>query len=186
MTKQEKWDQFIFPKLISGFSKRIQHDIITYPKPTKLPDLGSYYIQGPPSSGKTIFAAHMWLKGCKHLFFDDESIGLGTSRFASTPEFLFEMQRAINAPDVDQGTVLDQYADANLLVLDDLGAERSTEWIMSVLYLLFNRRYENMLPTIITSNYTLDELEDKLEDGRITARIRNMCTILEVNITEKK
>jgi DNA replication protein DnaC len=47
------------------------------------------------------------------------------------------------------------------------------------LYHLINHRYEYMKKTIITSNYTLEELEQRLNDQRITSRINRMCKIEE-------
>ena len=43
-----------------------------------------------------------------------------------------------------------------MIVLDDIGKERRTEWSMSVLFDIVNYRYEHYLPIIITTNYDLD------------------------------
>ena len=47
-------------------------------------------------------------------------------------------------------------------MIDDLGKERATEWSVPILYRIINDRYENMLPTVITTNYNTDDLIDKL------------------------
>lgn len=46
----------------------------------------------------------------------------------------------------------------DLLLLDDLGAEKQTDWGAERLYLVINGRYERELPTIVTSNLTLDQM----------------------------
>lgn len=54
---------------------------------------------------------------------------------------------------------VDQAASASLVVLDDLGRERTSDWTSEVLYSLVNRRYEQVnLRTIVTSNLPLEEL----------------------------
>lgn len=64
------------------------------------------------------------------------------------------------------------------LILDDLGVEKTTDWALQTLYLVVNYRYENEKITIVTSNYSINELEDKMEDGRIISRITAMDKII--------
>lgn len=45
-----------------------------------------------------------------------------------------------------------------LVVLDDLGRERSSDWTGEVVYALVNGRYEHMLPTLVTTNLTREDL----------------------------
>jgi DNA replication protein DnaC len=59
---------------------------------------------------------------------------------------------------------------AELLVLDDLGAEKATEWARERLFVLVNHRYRRNLPTIYTSNIGPDRLAAHLGD-RINSRI---------------
>ena len=47
-----------------------------------------------------------------------------------------------------------------MLVLDDLGKEKRSEWSSSILFDVINSRYERQLPVIITSNFTAAELAD--------------------------
>lgn len=73
---------------------------------------------------------------------------------------------------------MDKYSNAHLLVLDDLGAEKPTEFVITTLYLIINRRYENMLTTVITSNYDYNDLADII-DERIIDRIDRSYLIFE-------
>lgn len=59
-----------------------------------------------------------------------------------------------------------------LLILDDIGAERPSEYVCERLYDLINHRYTNMLATIYTSNLTPFELGDRL-GSRIESRVRS-------------
>lgn len=58
-----------------------------------------------------------------------------------------------------------------LLIIDDLGVEKGTEWEMFMLYGLINNRAQEGLPTIYTSNYSLEELSIKMSNDRIVSRI---------------
>ncbi|GAB3113385.1 hypothetical protein GCM10027160_17210 [Streptomyces calidiresistens] len=60
-----------------------------------------------------------------------------------------------------------------LLILDDLGAARSSEWTEEITMRLINRRYNEMLPTLITSNLGPADLRDQLGD-RIASRLAEM------------
>ena len=52
------------------------------------------------------------------------------------------------------------------MILDDLGAEKASEWVKEQLYMLINYRYEHMLPIVITTNNSGAELDKEL--GRLT------------------
>ena len=74
---------------------------------------------------------------------------------------------------------------AELLVLDDLGAERPTDWVEETMNLIVNTRYNDRRPTIFTSNYEdvpdANELDSLLVrvGFRMHSRLREMCEFLE-------
>jgi DNA replication protein DnaC len=61
---------------------------------------------------------------------------------------------------------LDDIRETPLLILDDLGAHNSTPWAQEKLFQILNHRYNGRLPTVITTNQRLEEL-----DPRITSRL---------------
>ncbi len=68
-----------------------------------------------------------------------------------------------------------EYCEAcQLLIIDDLGSEKMTDWVGEVFYRIIDNRYANLKPTIITSNYTLAELKKKTGE-RLASRIYEMC-----------
>lgn len=84
----------------------------------------------------------------------------------------------------DAADVLDAYTDVPLLIIDDLGKEQPTEWAISRIYAIINARYEALMPTIITTNYSEAELLRRLtpKDSNDTTtadaaidRLREMC-----------
>ena len=84
-----------------------------------------------------------------------------------------------------EGDVLRRVMEAELLVLDDLGAERPTDWVEETMSLIVNTRYNERRPTIFTSNYEdvpdADDLDSLLVrvGFRMHSRLREMCEFLE-------
>ena len=62
--------------------------------------------------------------------------------------------------------VLDPVMDAELLVLDELGAQNPTPWVQDILYLLINTRYTRRRPTLFTTNYLLEAPRAPTRKGR--------------------
>jgi len=84
---------------------------------------------------------------------------------------------------VDEWEVIDIYSKVDLLVIDDLGKERPSEWALEKLYSIINDRYENMMPVIITSNFSGDSFINRLtvkdndSTGRaIQSRLNEICS----------
>jgi len=65
-----------------------------------------------------------------------------------------------------------------LLILDDLGAAKASEWVEEITYRLVNRRYNHMLPTLITSNLAIRDLRAHVGD-RVASRLAQMTTRVE-------
>lgn len=66
------------------------------------------------------------------------------------------------------------YREAEILLLDDLGAAKSSEWVEETTYRLLNHRYEAMLPSIFTTNLPLADLREGLGD-RLASRLVEIC-----------
>jgi len=71
--------------------------------------------------------------------------------------------------------------EAPLLVLDDLGVEASTPWASAKLYQLFDYRYITRRPTVVTTTYRFDMLEEAI-DPRLATRMRDsrLCRIFAI------
>jgi len=72
-----------------------------------------------------------------------------------------------------------------ILIVDDLGAEKFTDWSIENLYRLVNYRYENMLTTVFISNLSLKELSQRVGD-RIVSRIIEMCHLFKVEGKDRR
>lgn len=70
-----------------------------------------------------------------------------------------------------------------VLVLDDIGKERKTEWSQQILFDVVNFRYEHMLPIIITSNLDEDGLAN-YTGGAVWSRLYEMCSGVKTTSTD--
>lgn len=112
---------------------------------------GGLYISGPKGTGKTFLAS----------LIAGEKLRQGTpTLFVFVPDLLDSFRKAMHDGKGDE--VAGAAREADFLVLDDMGAERATAWVAEQLMALINYRYSHQLPTVITSNYQLDELSDHL------------------------
>ena len=133
---------------------------------------------GPPGIGKTHIAVAVLRqvvleKGVRGLYYDTRSL-LSTIRSTYNP--------VTRTSEVD---ILRPVMEAELLVLDDLGAERLTDWVEETMNLIVNTRYNDRRPTIFTSNYEDIADPEVLESllvrvgFRMHSRLREMCEFLE-------
>ncbi len=107
--------------------------------------------------------------------------------YADFSDLLLRIQTSFR-PDADSSkeSVLTPYAEAEVLVLDELGASKPHPWVLDVLYNLLNTRYNRKRITIATSNFE-DEPDsasgerERLEDRigyRLRSRLYEMCTLV--------
>ncbi|MBF1706383.1 MAG: ATP-binding protein [Selenomonas sp.] len=99
--------------------------------------------------------------------------------FVVVPDLIAKMLASFDAKDGKAGDLVETAKSVPLLVLDDLGAENPKPWVVELVYVLINHRYEHMLPTIITTNYDGKQL-DSVFGRRIVSRLTEMT--VPVNI----
>ena len=78
---------------------------------------------------------------------------------------------------------IDSLNDFDLLIIDDLGAERKSEFMQEMVFNIIDSRYRSGLPFIITTNLTADEIKKPQEVAfkRIYDRILERCIPIEVS-----
>ena len=76
----------------------------------------------------------------------------------------------------------------SLLIIDDLGIERSTDYAKEQVYSIIDERYKSGLPVIVTTNLTIEDLRCpmQLADARIYSRILEMCTPVHVAGSDRR
>lgn len=73
--------------------------------------------------------------------------------------------------------LLDRLASVDLLHIDDVGAERTSPWVLEQLYAIVNARYEEERAVLITTNLERDALAEQITE-RTVSRLEEMCEIL--------
>lgn len=88
---------------------------------------------------------------------------------ATMIELLFKLKESFKNNDNE---ILNLYKHCSLLIIDDLGKERPTEWVASKIYEIIDARANNIKPTIVTTNYVAEDLIKKMTPDKddLTAR----------------
>jgi DNA replication protein DnaC len=73
--------------------------------------------------------------------------------------------------------LIDRLAAVDLLHVDDVGAERTSDWVLEQLYAIVNARYEDERSVIITTNLERDPLVEQIKE-RTVSRLEEMCTLV--------
>jgi DNA replication protein DnaC len=73
--------------------------------------------------------------------------------------------------------LLDRLTSVDLLHIDDLGAEKTSAWVLEQLYAIVNARYENERSIVITTNLERDALAEQINE-RTVSRLEEMCEVL--------
>ncbi|MGX1851684.1 ATP-binding protein [Streptomyces sp. NPDC055299] len=136
------------------------------PGPSGAPGIAegpSLLIAGPTGTGKT----HQAYGAIRTLL----AAGVRLRWEAVTAADLYARLRPRSGHDAERD--LQTLARCPLLLLDDLGAAKNSEWTEELTYRLINHRYEHLRPTLITTNLPTTDLRTALGD-RIASRLAEM------------
>ncbi|HEX2645583.1 MAG TPA: ATP-binding protein [Thermoanaerobaculia bacterium] len=104
---------------------------------------------GPPGVGKTHLAVGILVELIERYRIH--------GRFVEFTSLLHQIQSTFDPGSPEsKREILDPLAEAELLVLDELGAQQATPWVRDILYLIINGRYTRRKPTLFTTNYRLE------------------------------
>jgi DNA replication protein DnaC len=95
--------------------------------------------------------------------------------FRTVPELLWRLRSTHDEGSVDSyERLLDKLVQLDLLVLDDFGAERTTEYALEALYAIVNKRLLDKRAILVTTNLEPDDLADQVGE-RIVSRLYEVC-----------
>ena len=140
-----------------------------------LPGRNGFIITGTKGTGKTHIAAAI----------ANDLLNRGTSVICMTERNLFDKIRRTYSREEqsDESAVRGIYERVPLLIIDDLGKEKASEWTLATLYAIIDGRYDRAMPLIITTNYDTKSLVEKLTPAgtdkttaeAIVDRLNEMC-----------
>lgn len=127
-----------------------------------------FCLAGSTGCGKTHLAAGI-LRG----IVDQGFMG----RYCSAPKLFADIRSTFNSNDsmgLTEADIVDDLCEAKVLVLDDIGGEKLSEFVVNVFYNIIDNRYWESNPLIITTNYNRTQLKQRL-GNRILSRLTEMC-----------
>jgi DNA replication protein DnaC len=145
-------------------------------------EIKGLFLHGEKGTGKTKLAA---------IIANERARAGSPVLFASVPDLMADIRSSFK--DGTTSEAVQAVKNTPFLVLDDLGAEKMTEWVGEQLFCIVNHRYNERLATVVTSNYsptqviahmaTVDargNVIDDLQGQRIMSRIYGMCERVEI------
>ena len=157
-----------------------------------------FALLGAPGVGKTHLAvaamrqiALLW--GLQRLsetgaeiYRDPKTMFEQNMRFINVPIFMDQLRESIKYSE-SKARDLWSFAleRASVVVLDDFGKEKATDWVTERLYVLIESRYQNMKSTIVTSNLTLDQLDD-LGYGASVSRLQETGRVVRLDAKDQR
>ncbi len=181
----QRYAKLTFPDLrkmeLSPKNRAVAIELLHLSK--KLTSNEGIYLYGKPGVGKTMLVSilgNALLQAGKKVL------------FSNTSELLNQLRQRIKS---DWNEELARYQNVPCLILDDVGAARLTEWGLEQMFRLLDARYEEGRQTFFTSNYSLEQLKEKLlgtdqfEEAqmvRLISRMAGLARQLELTGEDKR
>ena len=131
------------------------------------------FLVGSYGTGKT----HLAIVIMKELFSKGQ---INNGLYTTTMRMIRDIRGSYHAKaDYTEQEAIDKYVDKDLLILDEVGVQNGTDNEKLLIYEVLNGRYENMRPTIIISNYSVNEIKEYLSE-RVFDRLQSKNKMLAI------
>jgi len=138
--------------------------IIKYPE--------NLYLYGPAGVGKTHLATAL--------------VRQYPDGIVVKPTQIIDKFRNINS-EYEKRDLIRYFVDKNHIVIDDIGIEYINDYTYQFIYSIIDGRWNNYKTgLIITSNLSLDDLKAKVNDDRLTSRIKGMCKVIKIDGKDRR
>ena len=169
----------------AGVPKRFLEYAINLTHIEDLNNGNGVYIFGSQGAHKTTLACSMF-RGWLH----DNMFGVG--KFIRSTTLMSDFKEAFSNRE-SESAIMRQNASVDMLLIDDLGKEVASNWAVSKLWELFDIRYGEKLPTIVTSQHAPSDLINHLsENGQtesalaIVSRLRETYLLIDMGNEDKR
>jgi len=158
---------------LAAAAKSAAYDLVM-----KFPDVTrGLYLWGNPGTGKTLLSSIVLTELIRQYAVPGRFVKISRHFFGLLKSTFNE-----NSDMYGQSSKIEkEFASVDILVIDDFGVQRNSEWEQETLYNLIDSRYDNEKFTIITSNNDPVKALKEISGGRILSRIKEMCRIMELS-----
>jgi DNA replication protein DnaC len=159
-------------------AKNLAYDIITtFPRVDR-----GLFLWGNPGTGKTFLSSIILTELITRYAIEGRFVKISR-------HFFGPLKATFNQASETYGMaaqIEEEMANVDVLILDDFGVQRDTEWEKETLYNLVDARYEKEKFTIFTSNNDPAVAMKDLFEGRILSRIREMCRVVDLTGADQR
>lgn len=153
----------------------------------------SFYVAGPVGVGKTHLVSALVCNAVIRNPRYHQKNGRRVERqnfqwpfIVSAPALLLGIRDSFrDGSGVSEADIINRYVNMQCLVIDDIGVEKQSEWVLQTMYLIIDGRYQGMRQTVITSNFSIEQLAKHMGD-RIASRIAGMCEIIHLKGKDRR
>lgn len=164
----KRFENSYFEKIkVTNFNKECINSLIHFSQNFKERQTESFILSSHPGTGKTLFVCAVVNALIKRNI---------SAIFLNVPDLLMQIRSTYNSTyfsNTCEFDLLKGLSECDLLILDDLGVEKNSNWTVGILYQIINSRYNNHKSIIITTNYNTLQLKENI-GIRIFSRLIEM------------
>lgn len=165
----ERWKTRTFDHFtVNETNEKAYHAALEYVEGFNPRSGSGLLLVGPVGTGKTHLSAAVAMA----LMDKEHRVVFGTIN-----SLLSQIRYSYEDDKESEKELFDQYTKCSLLVIDDLGKEKVTEWTEQLVFDIINTRYERLKPVLITTNLNLKDIRAKYRENgdALVDRIVEMC-----------